>query len=346
MKSYEYFAGVDLHKSVIQICVLDASGEVVHESRHRGGCLRAGRRALAVLERFSSSLQVAVEAVGFNRWLVRDAVRMGASVVVADPGKLRLKASGVKTDRRDAYELARRLRLGDLERNARTYFPTEKEYGERKLLRARHELVGLRTTLVNQIRAVLAAYRLDSPKSPLYSKRSLDALSRIELPNELLRACVASFVGPLKSIQMQVEQLDKTIARRASERASWLLQLPSVGPLTALTIVSELGCAKRFTRSREVASYAGLAPRVHASADRALHGPLTRRGNRLLRFVLGEWAVRLMSFDEHAKRWAAQNARIHRNKLRSALARRLLIGTWRTMRTGEAFDLQACLPLH
>lgn len=346
MKQYEYFAGIDLHKSVIEICVVDASGEVVHASRHRGSSRASGRGALAELERFAGSLKLAVEAIGFNRWLVHDARRMGATVVVANAANLALKANGVKTDRRDAYELARRLQMGDIERNARTYFPTETEYGERKLLRVRNELVALRTRLANHVRAMLAAYRIEAPKSPLYSKRSMGKLAQIKMPDDEQKACMASFLGSLAAIQAEIDTLDKRIKERADERAAWLLELPSVGPLTALTLKAELGDASRFESARQATSYAGLAPRVTASADRTTHGRLTRRGNRLLRFVLGEWAVRLMSFDEHTKRWLAQQrSSVHRNKMRSAIARRLLVGVWRTMKTGEAFDLRLCLPV-
>ena len=35
MPHTQYFVGVDLHKSVIQICVMDAAGAVIAEERHR-----------------------------------------------------------------------------------------------------------------------------------------------------------------------------------------------------------------------------------------------------------------------------------------------------------------------
>ena len=48
---------------------------------------------------------------------------------LVDPTKMNLRMLGKKTDRRDAYELARRLRLGDVDRNAATYFADEGEFG-------------------------------------------------------------------------------------------------------------------------------------------------------------------------------------------------------------------------
>ncbi len=36
-KTTKYFVGVDLHKTILQICVLDHDGEIVKERRFREG---------------------------------------------------------------------------------------------------------------------------------------------------------------------------------------------------------------------------------------------------------------------------------------------------------------------
>lgn len=75
-----------------------------------------------------------------NRWFVNACSANGLDVVVVDATKMGLRMLGKKTDRRDAYELARRLRLGDIDRNAATYFAEEKEFAGRKLVRTRHAM--------------------------------------------------------------------------------------------------------------------------------------------------------------------------------------------------------------
>jgi len=80
------------------------------------------------------------------------------------------------------------------------------------------------------------------------------------------------------------------------------------------------------------------------SADKAHHGKITRRGNSELRWILSEWAVRLLSRNPLVQRWAAPLLRrMHKNKVRIALARRLLIGVYFMLRRGEAFSLERCL---
>ena len=53
-----------------------------------------------------------------------------------------------------------------------------------------------------------------------------------------------------------------------------------------------------------------------------------------------------MKDDPLVRTWAAKlRRRVHRNKARMALARRLLVGVWILLSRGEAFDLRRCLGL-
>jgi transposase len=346
MQAQGYFIGIDLHKAVIQVCVLDEEGRPVAEQRFRGRTLMDGHTAVDFLSRWKRGGRYAVEAIGMNRWLVNAMGERGMDVLVVDPVKLNLRMTGKKTDRRDAYEIARRLWLGDLDRNARTYYPSEEEYGCRKVLRTRHRLVQIRQQLVNQVRGLLNAYRITAPRGELSSRRNLEWLSKAELPSGLLGECLRGLEETLRSVQASIDLLTLRIREEASSETASRLQesLESVGPQTALTLVGELGDVTRFTSTRAVASYAGLAPRVANSADKSHHGKITKRGNRELRWIMNEWAVRLMVRNALVRRWAAPRLRrMHKNKVRIALARRLLVGVYYMLRHGEVFSLHRCL---
>ena len=91
-------------------------------------------------------------------------------------------------------------------------------------------------------------------------------------------------------------------------------------------------------------AFSGLAPRVSQSAETSHHGRLTKRGSRELRWTLTQWAVRLMTRNPTAKAWARPRLRRrHHNKVRIALARRLLVGVYVMLRRGEVFSLERCL---
>jgi transposase len=343
----KYHIGVDLHKTVAQVCALDDRGEVVREWRAPLADSAAGASLVAELAAFPPPSRVAVEALGCNRWFVNSCRAAGVDVTVVHAAALKLKESGRKTDRRDAAEIARRLYMGDIDKHARSYYATETEYGRRKLLRTRHFLLGRRQEAINQIRALLNAYLLRPPTETLPSKKSLEWLRTLELPTPELTYSLGVFVRDLEHLLGEIKRLDEQIQALAKEPkiAAMVEVLPSVGVLTAATIFYELGDLRRFRNARQVSSYVGLVPRVSQSGEGAAHhGRLDKRGNSDLRWILSQWAVRLMTRDPLAHEWAQRHRR-HKplNKVRTALARRLLVGVQHMLRTGEVFSLSRCL---
>jgi transposase len=136
----------------------------------------------------------------------------------------------------------------------------------------------------------------------------------------------------------------RRLPREEPDVALLAAELPGIGAQSAATLLAELGDPKRFTGARAVAAYAGLVPRVYQSADKAHHGRMTKQGNPELRWILSQWAVRLMKDDPDVRAWAERlRRRVHKNKARMALARRLLVGVWILQTRGEAFDLRRCL---
>jgi transposase len=348
MMREEYFVGVDLHKSVIAVCVLDQAGEVVKEEVCRKSSLVSGLRVIDELESLGPRCRIAVEAVGVNRWFVESCQERGLDIVVADPGKLGLKQSGKKTDRRDARELARRLYLGDIERSARSYFPPPEEYATRKVVRTRRKLVQSRQVLVNQVRGMLNAYRIKPPGSSLTTQPALEWLERLDLGIAGLTASVRSLVTVLKSIQEAIAALDHRIREIARELplTTLVAEAPSIAAQTIVTVSCELGDVARFDSARAAGSQSGLAPRVNNSADAQHHGRIHKKGNAHLRWVLSQWAVRLLARNRAVQQWAVPRLRrMHKNKVRVALARKLLIGLCHCLGTGEIFSLERCLGL-
>lgn len=344
-----YHVGIDLHKSVAQVCVLDAQGELHAEQRFQLPDQAAGRALIAWLCDFGEGGRFAVEALGCNRWFVNACRRAGLDVLVVHAANLGLKHTGKKTDRRDAREIARRLHLGDLDRHALSYFPTEAEYGWRKVQRTRHNMVNRRTGVQAEIRGLLNAHLIRTPAGALCGASQIAWLKRQDLGEPCQTLVLHELARELEGLQRSIAVLTKEIHRLAKEESTmrWIVEnLPQAGPQTALILRAELGDATRFRGAREAASYAGVVPRVTASADRSHHGRITRRGNAELRWILGQWAVRLLSFHDTVKAWAAPMLqRMHKNKVRTALARRLLVGIYVMFSRGEVFDLEKCLGL-
>jgi transposase len=189
---------------------------------------------------------------------------------------------------------------------------------------------------------VLGAYRVPAPQTGLYTATSLAKLERGEMPPPELPFCVQTLVTVLKALQQAIVPLTRRIAQGAEAPRVATLQahLPSVGARTALTLEAELGALDRFGSAKQLCSYAGLGPRVTDSADRQHPGRLTKRGNAEVRWIVGQWALRLLASNPLVQAWATSRARrLHKNKVRVALARRLLVGVYVCHRKGEAFSL-------
>lgn len=340
-----YYAGIDLHAEVAQVAIVASNGDLIEERRWelRGG--EAREDFVGWLNEWRDA-RFTVEALGFNRWLVNRMRKLGLAVVVADASKLALKSLGKKTDRRDAVELARRLRLGDIDQHAATYYPSEPEYRLRKLVRVRQRMVNMRTLLGNQILAILRAYGVDRPSGRFYEKTNMEWLAQCPIASRELKDLIKSLARVMKGVHREVLVFDERIKKAAEKTPQAVRDIPQIGPLTAVILHCELGELERFRSARAIASFAGIVPRVNQSADHAYHGRLTRRGSPLLRWAVVQMAIRLMAKDALTKRWAEPYLkRLHKNKVRTALARRLLVGIAISQRRREPFDLKHCLAM-
>ena len=87
----------------------------------------------------------------------------------------------------------------------------------------------------------------------------------------------------------QIRYLDKEIERICANdypETSYLLQVPGVGPKTALTYVLTLEDPQRFEKSRDVGAFVGLTPRRDQSGTIDKQLRITKAGNPMLRRLL------------------------------------------------------------
>ena len=111
------------------------------------------------------------------------------------------------------------------------------------------------------------------------------------------------------------------------------MTITGIGPILGLMIRAEIGSIARFPAGPTIASYAGLVPRVDASAGRVYHGRITRRGSPWLRWALVEAAIHRVRQTDARGAWGRRLAvRKGGMKARVAMARRLcdeVFNVWR-----------------
>jgi hypothetical protein len=163
-----------------------------------------------------------------NRWFVDACREAGHDIVVVDPTRLGLRMLGRKTDRRDALEITRRLALGDIDRCARTIYPTTAEGGVHKLSRSRHRVVEVRQEIVNQIRALRNACELVVPSASLYSPKCLTWLKACSLRHVELGFVLQHWLQMLEAVLARIDEVPSELTIRSTTRRDERTKDPTV----------------------------------------------------------------------------------------------------------------------
>lgn len=314
----EHYIGVDLHKAFFQACAVTPTGAREWEDRFP----RTEVGIAALLARCDGRTALAVEA-STPTWHFADALGDHvADLRIVDPVKTKLKAGyAAKTDRLDARRLADALRRDSV---VGIYYPPVAIRELRELCRYRHAIVQVRTALINRLRAVLLRQGVVDGRR--LARTASDAwLETLALPPRAAGS-VAGLRRVLAAVRTEAAAVDQEVltAAGADRIATALQEIPGIGPVLGLLIRAEVGDIRRFPTPGHLASYAGLVPRVDASARRVRYGRITRRGSPWLRWALIEAAVHGTRRTDRIGRWGRGLAvRKGVLKARVALARTL-----------------------
>lgn len=334
MQAMIRYVGLDVHKRVVEACILDAAGKVVLRQRFELEGTGLRRFAHQHLERGD---RVALEATT-NCWAVAAVLRPRvAEVVVSNPLATKAIAQAkVKTDKVDAFVLAQLLRCDYL---PRVWQPDEATRQLRELTGRRSALVGQRTAVRNRIHSVLAMRLTSPPMEKLFSPAGVAWLKTVELDPQG-RLLIDTDLRLAAAIEAEIAALDQELAVRGyqSPQVKLLLTLPGVDVTVAEALVAALGDVSRFADGAHAASYLGLVPSTHQSARHCYHGPITKRGRSHARWMLIEAAQHL---DKHPGPLGCFFRRLAKKKNRNvavvAAARKLVTIAWQMLTTGEPY---------
>lgn len=329
------FVGLDVHKRVVEAAVIDATGALLFRSHFP--CTREDLEGFA-RSRLSAEDQIALEATT-NTWGVVAALRpFVAEVVVSNPLRTRVIAEAkVKTDKIDALVLAQLLRCDYL---PRVWTPDDQTRELRSLTSRRASLVQERTAVKNRLHAVLHQRLVPVPEGlDLFGKRGRAFLASLPL-DDLGRAAVDSELRLLDAVNSEIDALAQVITVRGyhDPRVRLLVTLPGVDVAVAQTLLAVLGDVSRFKSADHAASYLGLVPSTHQSADTCYHGPITKQGKGHARWMLVQAAQHLGS---HPGPLGVFFRRILHKKNRNvavvAAARKLVVIAWHMLRNNEPY---------
>ena len=279
--------GLDVHKRLYAICVLDGNGKIVKELSLRGDW----RKLLDFLKRLEQPFRVCYEAsCGYGHLYDRLAA-VARHVLVAHPGHLRLIfRAKKKNDRVDARKLAK---LAFLDEVPHIHVPSIEVRSWRQFIEFRGRTVSKRTAVKNSLRTLLRSYGIDAPvRHKLWCKAGLAWLATLTLPTEDALLQRDLLLEELNRLNEQIKRVEKRLADIAKEHPGvQLLQtIPGVGVRTAEAVVAYIDQPDRFQRSKFVGSYFGLVPCQDQSAGTNRLGHITRQGPATVRKLLVEAA--------------------------------------------------------
>jgi transposase len=270
------YLGIDVHKRYAQVAVLDEDGEIDREVRVENANLDE------IAQEYAGS-EAAIEATS-NYYHIHDTLSEYLDVTVANPAEVKLIAnSDRKTDRIDAKQLARLVRLGSV---PESYVPSEEIRESRALVRGRYKLVQNRKDYANKIHGLLTEHGITRKVKPL-SVKGREFLEELSLPapwNTLLD----TYLELIETFTDQIERLEAAIEDRAGSlpETQLLMTIPGVSYYSSLLIHAEVGEIDRFDEAKQVVSYAGLNPVIRESGDSRFEGGISKKGSGKLRWIL------------------------------------------------------------
>ena len=323
--------GLDQHRAQITAEWIDTdTGEV---SRARvAPALRPDVRRF--VKRFAGQrLEVALEATTGWRFVVAELRAIGADVHLAEPAETAARRGNkkrAKTDRADARHLRELLMIGRL---PESWIPPEHLLDLRARVRLRHTLVDQRGEWQQRIQAALYHHGFPQ-RNGLLTAENRTWLEGLPLP-ESAQQQVAVALVMIDALDAQSAPITRRLRLYARRQPGCraLMKHYGIGELTAVTILAELGDARRFSSSRHAVRYAGLDITVHQSDQRRAAGHLSRQGPPALRWALFEAAQAARRPGSPDRPYYDQAAeRLGGNRACLALARNLLKRSFHTLR--------------
>jgi transposase len=230
---------------------------------------------------------------------------------------------------------------------------TQAQLDMQTLHRSRDRLVGERTALINQARAILLERGIVVPQG----KRKLECYLVALMEEPEGGALTARMRMLIADMQAQWQDLDRRIAAfeaefvafaKGDEDARRLTTIPGVGVMIASALIAAIGKAETFEHGRDLAAWLGLVPRQWTTGGKPRLMGISKRGNKYLRKLLIHGARAALPHvaerDTSLGRWAkGLLARVHPNVAVVALANKLARICWAVLRSRQNFSAKGAL---
>jgi transposase len=230
-------------------------------------------------------------------WLHRYLTGKGQVCVVAAPSLIpKRPGDPIKTDKRDARNLALGLRAGTL---TAVHIPGPEQEAFREVVRAWQQSKREVTKGKQRLKAFLLRNDIRYLGKASWSEAHRRWLATRVLPSEVQQVVFQELVDTLTEREGRRARLAEQMARLAPRWPGYavaqaLLAFRGVQQAVAYGVVAEAGDFARFRHPRRFMAWLGLVPSEHSSGGTRRQGGITKTGNRWARTLLVEaaWAYR------------------------------------------------------
>lgn len=283
------YIGLDVHKNNITACGLSPAGKAKFEID-----LKRTDQKWSVLTDFLSGLGdteccAMMESGTYGYWPNRILTERGIECHVVHAQSLRLiTQTDKKTDRKDAFTIARMLRLwkkGEIELQM-SYIPTKEQCELKDLCRYREEISKKISDETRRIKSQMSRNCQILPES-------YDNFQTVKA-----RQYVTDHYGDDYTLSNRMDQLNilfnerdrvaKAVESRlpGSKEVELLSEIPGIGRQTAVQIMSMIIDINRFADAEKLCAYFGMVPRIRDSGGKEHHGKLSKNGDKMMRSVM------------------------------------------------------------
>lgn len=271
------------------------------------------RKLAAKYERLAFCYEAGPTGYGLQRQITE----LGHECMVVAPSLIpKRPGDRVKTNRRDALDLAKLLRAGQL---TAVWVPDSRHEAMRDLTRARGAAVQDVRMKGQQVSAFLLRLgRHYVAGKRTWTKAHLNWLASQKFEHPEQRIAFEELLLAVHQARDRVTRLEDAIRAAVpdwslAEVVQALMAMRGIDLVTATAFLAEIGDLSRFRTPRELMAYLGLVPSEHSTGPTVVRGPITKAGNRRARRLLIEsaWSYRhppRIGKDKQAKVAAAPRA--------------------------------------
>ncbi|WNR43844.1 IS110 family RNA-guided transposase [Paenibacillus roseipurpureus] len=335
MKFGQKYIGLDVSKEKIAVAVADEGRDApryVGAISHDPGAIRKLIKQLGDPKDLAFCYEAGPTGYELYRWIVS----MGAQCEVIAPSLLpKRPGDQVKTDRRDALQLAQLYRSGEL---TSIYVPDRDDEALRDLVRAREDAREDLHRARQRLGKFLLRHHIHHPShmKKRWTKMYRKWLGTLTFERKTEQTTFNEYLHAIYEVEQRQQRLETAMLEQATtgtkaELVKFVQTLRGIARITAITLVAEIGSFARFPSPTPLMAYLGLVPREYSSGQSVKRGKMTKAGNKLMRksiiesawsyrhkpAIKGDLAKRLegMPAEIQVISWRAQE-RLHRKYMR------------------------------